>query len=164
MRRLAITGLTAALLVAVAGRVAPAHAQGGRVTCEVFEVEAETTPDGKIAPELTKLASKLKKPPFSAWNTFKLIKKHDQPLELKKPAEVALAPGGKMTLLLRERVDEKGKKTRLRISMTMDDRNGKRTLDYTSVYDSGDVTLIGGEPLPDRPKSTYVLGVTCKAK
>jgi hypothetical protein len=143
----------------------PAHADEPKADCEVHEIQAHNG-EGGIDPALKPLARKLQKPPFSGWKSFRLLAKHELALTQKQPAGLGLATGGKMTLLYREKVEAKGKKPRLRLSVNLDDAKGKRTLDATTLVDSGDVWLIGGEPMAGEknPDATYVVAIACALK
>ncbi len=131
--------------------------------CEVYEIKASHE-DGGIDKGLDKLSRILKKPPFNTWKRFVLIKKHDQNVTKDKPAGLTLEAGGKMQLLLKDVVQKKGGKWRLRITVTLFDKKGKQTTEATSMVDSGDAWLIGGEPLEGDPKATYFVGIACTAK
>lgn len=159
MIRLATAIATLALL-ALAG-AGDAHAQGGdRADCTVLEIRASND-DGGIDPALRPVAKKLKRPPFSSWKSFRLLKKHSRQVVKMKALELRLVSGGRMALLYRESVPAKKNKTRLRLSLTLDDKNGKRKLDLTIKLDSGDYHLIGGDPLEGG--ATYVLATSCSA-
>lgn len=137
-----------------------AHAQD-RADCTVLEIKASNEGKG-IDRELAPLAKKFKKPPFSSWNTFKLLKRHKRVAEKMKAMTFKLVPGGTMSLLLRSTSTSKGKKARLRLTVTIDDENGKRKLESTMNLDSGDYYLIGGDSLSD--DSVYILATACSVK
>jgi hypothetical protein len=152
-------------LVVIAGLMfgsSEASAAPEKADCQLFEIKATKDPKGGIDPALKPLAKKLSKPPFDSWKSFKLLAKHAQKVERMKPLELKLAPGGKLTLLYRDRIAERGKKPRLRLSLTLDSKSGKRVADLTIQLDSGDYNLIGGGTLPD--KAAYILATTCKVK
>jgi hypothetical protein len=142
---------------AAAQKAAPPAAAKDDATCEILEIKASNEAD-EIDPALKPLARKLKKPPFSAWKRFSLLKKHQRVAAKMKAVDVDLVPGGKLSLLYREL--SAGKKPRLRLQFTLDDKTGKRLFNGTVNLDAGDYSLIGGEPLED--DATYILGVTCK--
>ena len=75
---------------------------------------------------------------------------------------VSLAKGGKLSMLYRDRVDTKGKKTRLRLSFTIDDSEGSRQSDVTIKLDSGTYYMSGGRPLKNG--GTYILAAACSVK
>lgn len=157
IRLAAIT--TAALLATLLA--VPAAGAEESAECTVLEIKASN--DGsKIDPALRPLAKKLKRPPFSAWKRFELLKKHEREVQQMKSLNLRLINKGKMSLLYRDADSDKNKKTRLRLSITLDDASGKRKLDLTIKLDSGDYYLIGGDPL--KGGGTYILATSCKAE
>lgn len=157
----------AALLVSAALST-PASAQKNEgkapadtATCGVFEIEAKNDKPG-IDKQLKPLEKKLKKPPFSSWKTFRLLKKHNKKLAKMKAQSIDLHTGGKMSLLYRDKTGGQEKKVRLRLTVQMDDSDGKRKLNSTLKIDSGDYSLIGGEELDSG--GTYIVAITCSAK
>ena len=135
-------------------------APSNEADCIFYEIEASNG-TASVDKALTPLAKKLKKPPFSSWKTFKLLKKHDKRVQKMKALRQPLVTGSKMTLLYRDRSGGGDQKVRLRLKFTLDDKNDKRKLDSTINVDSGDHSLIGGDELPGG--GTYILGVSCKA-
>ena len=129
--------------------------------CGIFEIEAKND-KAHVDPALKPLARKLKKPPFSSWKAFRLLKKHNQRLAKMKALSMGLETGGKMSLLYRDKSGGGDKKVRLRMTVQMDDKEGKRKLDGTLKIDSGDYSLIGGEELAGG--GTYIVAITCAAK
>ncbi len=138
-----------------------AQADDDQALCRMFEIKA-TKSKGGIDPALKPLRKKLSKPPFDSWSSFKLLAKHNQKIEKGKAFELKLAPGGKLTLLYRDRSSSPGKKDRLRLSFQLDDKKGKRIADLTVKLDSGDFNLIGGGRLADG--AAYILATACKVK
>ena len=136
-------------------------AQADDAKCTVFEIKASAG-ETKIDSQLKPIEKKLKKPPFSAWQSFIVVKKHDVKAEQMRQAIVPLATGGKLGLLYKDRSDAKGHKTRLRVGMTLDDASGKRKADITLKVDSGDYTLVGRDAGKDG--STHVLAIRCVVK
>ena len=157
MKRLVISTAAALLVFAAAGQV---HAQE-RADCTVLEIKASNEGKG-IDGALKPLAKKFKKPPFSSWNTFKLLKRHQKAVQQMKEASFKLVPGGNMSLLFRSVTSSKNKKDRLRLTFTIDDKKGKRKLESTMNLDSGDYYLIGGDSLGD--DSVYILATACRVK
>jgi hypothetical protein len=155
-----IVPMAAALLAVLLVGGPEAHAQDASARCTFFEIEASNEGEPKVDPPLQPLKKKLEKPPFSSWKTFKVLGKHDNSLSRMKPEQLKLAIGGKLTALYRDLISAKGKKDRLRMTVTMDDKKGKRTLDTTFTVDSGDYILIGGQSLPSG--ATYILAISCK--
>ena len=132
-----------------------------QVDCAVYEMAASS---GKpnVDPTLRPLQKKLKKPPFSSWTTFKLLKKHDRQAVRQKALVLPLVTGSKLSLLYRDLSVAQGKKVRLRLTFTLDDKTDKRTLNGTLNLDSGDFSLIGNDKdkLPDG--GTYIVAVSCR--
>lgn len=132
-----------------------------QVDCAIYEMAASNgAPD--VDASLRPLQKKLKKPPFSSWKTFKLLKKHDKQAVKMKALTLKLYTGSNLSLLYRDQVADQGKKPRLRVTFTLDDKNGKRKLNSTLNLDSGDFSLIGNESdkLPDG--GTYIVAVSCR--
>jgi hypothetical protein len=139
---------------------AASEARAQDATCDVYEIEAHND-GGAVDKGLEPLAAKFKKPPFTSWKAFRLLKKHSKPAELKKPVSYKLTPGGKLELTLKDKDQAKGKKVRFRVGAAISDKQGKERVSTTSRIDSGDPWFIGGEPLPNKPKSTYFVGIVC---
>lgn len=156
MRSLAAVGLVAAALVAGAGEARADDA----VRCQIFEIKASHGDSGEIDPELRSIEDKLRQPPFRAWNVFEALESHSVTAERRRPVELDLAPGGEMSLMYRDTTREEGRKPRLRLSLTLDDREGKRLLESTIKLDSGDWYLVGGESLEG--DATYILATGCR--
>jgi len=132
-----------------------------QVDCTIYEMAASTgKPD--VDPALRPLQKKLKKPPFSSWTSFKLLKKHDQQAIKMKALVLPLVTGSKLALLYRDQVADPGKKSRLRVTYTLDDKNGKRKLNSTLNLDSGDFSLIGGDWDKLQDGATYIVAVSCR--
>ncbi|RMH44883.1 MAG: hypothetical protein D6689_01350 [Deltaproteobacteria bacterium] len=155
--------LTAAALLAIALPAPAARAQSKpAAACDVFEIEANN--DGKgIDPGLGGLARVLKKPPFASWSSFVLIARHRAKVATAETAEIALKVGGRLDLTVRDVVRKQGKKPRLRMAVAWVNAKGKKAT-ASSEVDSGDPWLIGGEPMPGKPKSTYFLGIACTVR
>lgn len=132
-----------------------------QVDCTIYEMAASS---GKPAvdPALRPLVKKLKRPPFSSWTTFKLLKNHQKDAVRMKALTLPLTTGSKLSLLYRDQSASQGKKVRLRLTFTLDDKNDKRKLNGTLNLDSGDFSLIGNESdkLPDG--GTYIVAVSCR--
>lgn len=144
-----------------AGVAAPdAAARAVAARCTATEIVA--TNDGKgIDPKLERFRAKLTKPPFSAWNSFRLLGEPGVTTEKDKPATVKLATGGALTLVLKDKMVVQGGKPRLRYGLDIDSKAGKRTVSTVVVFDSGDHVLIAGEPFE---KGTYILALSCVAQ
>lgn len=166
-RAAAALGLAIALLGPAWTGASAADAQAqrppraaGSADCQIFEIKATNEAEG-VDPALRALARKLKKPPFSSWKTFKLLKKHEKQVEKMKTLNVGLVTGSRLSLLFRGATGGQPTKSRLRLTFTLDDKAGKRKVDGTINLDSGDYSLFGGETIEGG--GTYILAVTCTA-
>ncbi|MBL4636714.1 MAG: hypothetical protein JKY56_22885 [Kofleriaceae bacterium] len=153
--------LVSSLAACVALFALAGSASADTANCKVVEIKASTG-KAEMDPALAPIAAKLKKPPFSAWQSFKVVKQHKLAAEQMKQASLVLATGGKLGLLYKDRNDAKGKKPRLRIAMTLDDASGKRRADISLKVDSGDYTLLGRDAAKDG--STHLLAISCSVK
>lgn len=126
--------------------------------CTVFEVKASSD-EGGTDDQLKPIQNKLKKPPFSAWKSFKVVKKHQVTATQMKEQALKLATGGQLALLYKDRSDAKGRKPRLRVGVTLDDASGKRKADITLKVDSGDYTLVGRDAGKDG--TSHLLAISC---
>ena len=147
-----------ALITVVAGvRPAPAGPNDtrGEVTasCEFFEISARTGDKPAIDGELKRVEKKLKKPPFSTWNQFKLLS-HSQKSLAKKKAEAIGLKIGSATATLVEIVD----KSKVRLTISMDDDKGKQVASNTTTVEAGDF-MIYVHPLANN--EGHLLSWTC---
>jgi hypothetical protein len=133
---------TSALAFVALAVTAPAAYADAPVSCAVVEIEASTGDAPSMAAELRPLEKKLKKPPFSSWNTFKQLGSHAVTLEPMKSSTLTLTHG-KAQLLLREVVAKNPKKTRISLGINVDDADGKRVLDSKVAVDAGDYLVVG---------------------
>jgi hypothetical protein len=156
--RLAMYKLVIAAIVSLAGS-SYAHADDA-VRCQVFEIRASSGDSERIDPRLRSIEDKLRQAPFRAWNVFEALERHRVRAERRRPVKISLAPGGEMTLLYRDTTRAEGRKPRLRLSLTLDDAEGKRLMDATIQLDSGDWYLVGGEALDEN--ATYILATGCR--
>jgi hypothetical protein len=142
-RRLYRPFVAAAMLVAVvAGAGAPAEAQEAKqAACTFLEIKASAG-GGGIDGALKPLASKLERPPFSAWKSFSLVASHPKTLALMRAEDVPLKLGGKLNALFRQHTRSQGKKGRVSLSLALDDKSGKRALDTKVHVDEGDYFVI----------------------
>ena len=153
--RLAAFG-AAALALVMLGAL-PAHAQG-HASCSAIEMMMTKGKDAAPLPDQAKpLEKKLKKPPFSSWNVFKVSSSADFDLEPMKPKALKLAAGAS-TLVLKD-VDGGGKRPHFKIQITMDGASGKRVFDSLVNLESGDY-LDYGELLPN--DDGHFVFLTCK--
>jgi hypothetical protein len=154
------TTLCVALAVAgVALAAAPtrAHADDA-ASCSVLEIGATNAKDPSIPANLKPLEKKLKKPPLSSWNSFKVMSSTNLSLTALRAGTVKLA-SGQASLMLREIDTRAGKRPRLAITATMDDASGKRVVDSKVSVDAGDY-LVVGYLLPN--DDGHFLAVSCK--
>jgi hypothetical protein len=147
---LLICGLLAAL-------TAPALAEDS-VDCGFLEIRASTSDKGRISPELKVLEKKLKRPPFSSWNTFDLLSNSQRALPMLKAQTLKLTEG-QATVLFRESTEGK-KKRRLALTVTMDDKEGKRVVDIKVNVDSDDYVVVGRSV--DNGKNGHILALSCR--
>ncbi len=152
-----VAAVAAALLAVLAG---PARAEDA-ADCTVFEIKASNDKAG-IDPQLKVLEKKLQKGPFKAWKRFDLLAKHSVKLARMKAREIKLVPG-KLSVLVRGVVTEEGRKPRLRLSLTVDNKEGKRVINTGTEQDSGDYFLIVDGRLVI-PGGDYILALGCVAK
>jgi hypothetical protein len=127
----------------------------GEVTasCEFFEISAKTADKAAIDSELKRVEKKLKKPPFSTWNQFKLLSHAQKSLAKKKAEPIALRTGS-ATATLVEIVD----KSKVRLTISMDDDKGKQVVNNTTTVEAGDF-MIYVHPLPNN--EAHLLSWTC---
>jgi hypothetical protein len=138
------------LMIAAA---APARAEV-TTSCEFVEIAAKSGPAPAIDGELKLIEKKLKKPPFSTWNQFKLLSQSRRPLAKKKPESIPLKVGS-ATITLVEIVD----KSKVRLTVTMDDDKGKQVANNTTTVEAGDY-MIYVHPLANN--DGHLLSLTCK--
>ena len=145
----------AALTCALLGGVALAQeAAAPTVTVEIFEIGASMGKAPAIDAELKPLEKKLKKPPFAAWNQFKLLMKTQQSLTKRKPAPIKLKIGS-ATVTLVEIVD----KSKCRINIAMQDEKGKEIANSTVKAEGGDY-VVHAVSLPNN--DGHLLALSCK--
>lgn len=149
----AATALAAAMLAAQP----TARADAAEIACSFLEIRASNDSSG-IDPKLKPLSKKLTRPPLSSWKSFKLVKQHDRKLASMKAEDIALEVGGKLNVLYRH-TQGSGKTARFSLDLTLDAKNGKRTLDTKVTMDAGDYFAIAYSPTAD---SGDLLALTCK--
>jgi hypothetical protein len=147
--------LVAAAAAAAAILAAPGRARAEvTATCDFLEISARTGDKPVIDGELRAVEKKLKKPPLSTWNQFKLLSHSDKTLAKKKPEPIALKTGS-ATATLVEIVD----KSKVRLTVTMSDPRGKEVSNNTATVEAGDY-VIYVHPLPGN--EGHLLSVSCK--
>lgn len=124
------------------------------VSCDFFEISASSGKDASIDPELEKLKKKFKKPPFSSWNTFKLLMKSEKQLTQKKLETIPLKLGKAEATLLGV-----VNASQVRLTISIDDESGKNFVNNTSTFAAGDY-LVYGHSLPNN--DGHLLALTCK--
>jgi hypothetical protein len=158
MKTFALLTTTALLMMSALAITAPAARADAPVSCTVVEIEASTTDAPSVGGELRPLEKKLKKPPFSSWNTFKQLGAHVVSLEPMKASTLTLTLG-KAQLLLREVTVKGPKKTRIALGISLDDADGKRVLDSKVAVDAGDYLVVGRSLKGNRG---HLLAMNCK--
>ena len=146
----------AAFLVTVLAGVAlatPARADVA-TSCEFLEIAAKQGDKPAIDAELKPIEKKLKKQPFSTWNQFKLLSHSQKSLAKKKPEAVGLKLGS-ATATLVEIVD----KSKVRLTVTMDDARGKQVTNNTTTVEAGDYVIFVHEVAGNEGP---LLSLTCR--
>jgi hypothetical protein len=122
--------------------------------CEFLEMSAKAGAQPSIDAELKPVEKKLKKPPFSTWNQFKLLSHTQKSLVKKKVEPIALKIGAASAALV-EIVD----KSKIRLTVTMDDEKGKQVANNTTTVEAGDhVIFVHGLANGEG----HLLSLTCK--
>jgi hypothetical protein len=147
-----------AVLLALVGPASHAWAQSTSANCSFLEISATNADPPSVDPALKAVQKKLKRPPFTSWNTFKLLGKASKQLALLKSEIVAMTQG-QASVLFRQSSKPAGKKERFELEITVDDQNGKRVLDTKISFDDGDYIVIG-RSLPNN--DGHLLALTCK--
>ena len=140
-----------AALAVTAGLATPALA--GDADCNFIEISATNEKAGSIDGDLKPLEKKLKKPPFTAWNTFKKLSAGTTALTRNKAESIKLKQGG-ASLMLRDRTEKK-----VELTVAWDGADGKRLLDAKTASKSGDWLLLVGTNAKD---DGHILALTCK--
>ena len=141
--------LAAAVLTAALST--PAFA--GDADCSYIEIAATNSKAASIDADLKPLEKKLKKPPFTAWNTFHKLSAGATSLTKNKAEAIKLGQGA-ASLMLRDRSEK-----RVELTVTMDGADGKRVLDAKPAMKSGDWLLLVGTNAKD---DGHILALTCK--
>jgi hypothetical protein len=140
-----------AAFVVSAALATPAFA--GDADCNFIEISATNEKAGSIDGELKPLEKKLKKPPFTAWNSFKKLSSGTTALTKNKAEAIKLKQGG-ASLMLRDRTEK-----RVELTVNWDGADGKRLLDAKPAIKSGDWLLLVGTNAKD---DGHILALTCK--
>ena len=123
-------------------------------SCDFLEIAAKQGDKPEIDGELKPVEKKLKKPPFSSWNQFKLLAHIQKSLAKRKPESIGLKLGS-ATATLVEIVD----KSKVRLTVTMEDDKGKQVANNTTTVEAGDYVIFVHEVANN---SGHLLSLTCK--
>jgi hypothetical protein len=145
--------LAAVVLAVLAGAPRPARADI-TADCEFLEISAKAGDKPAVDAELQPVEKKLKKPPFSTWNQFKLLSHSQKPLAKKKVEPIHLKLGT-ATATLVEIVD----KSKVRLTVTMDDDKGKQVVSNTTTVEAGDHVIFVHQLANNEG---HLLSLTCK--
>lgn len=161
-----VTPFVVAALVAVLG-AAPALAdrpsakqerpKAATMSCEIVEIEASTTGKPSIDPDLKDLEKKLKKGPFSAYDTFAKSARITKQLAVLKNERFATPKGG-VDLIIRD-VDKTKKRPRVSLGIRLEDETGKQYLETKMSADAGDYLLFARTV---SSKQSIITAVGCK--
>jgi hypothetical protein len=144
-----------AILAAIALTTAATRAAADvTAECEFLEMSAKAGDKPMIDGELKPVEKKLKKPPFSAWNQFKLLSSSKKALSKKKAEPISLKVGAATATLI-EIVD----KSRVRLTVTMDDEKGKQVVNNTTTVEAGDYLMYVHSMSNN---DGHLLSLTCK--
>jgi hypothetical protein len=152
----AALGATCVLFGVLGAR--PAAAAGDHATCTAIEIAATKADKPSIPDDLKPLEKKLRKPPLSSWNGFRVLSSSSLTLESMKVASPKLAAGA-VTVILRDVDSREGKRPRLSLGITMDGQAGKRVFDSKLTLDAGDYVVFG-ETLPN--DDGHFVALSCK--
>ncbi len=139
----------AALIVAATSRVAAA---GPDADCNYLEISATQGKAPAVDGELKPLEKKLKKPPFSSWNSFKKLSGGPVALGKLKEEHLKLTQGA-ASLLLRDRGEKQ-----VELTITVDGADGKRVLDTKPSLRVGDWLML----VTNAKDDGHILALTCK--
>jgi hypothetical protein len=139
--------------LATLGGVASAET---KANCELIEISATSAKDPFIDSDVKVLEKKLKKPPFSSWNSFKVLSRAQRSVTQNKPEAVKLAHGTATVLLSSMSA---AKPPRISLTVTIDDQDGKRVLD-TKLNSDGGEWLVVGRSIP-KSNDGELLALTC---
>jgi hypothetical protein len=146
---MSIASISIVMLVAVA----PASADV-TTSCEFLEISAKQGSAPAIDAELKPVEKKLKKPPFSSWNQFKLLAHIQKSLAKRKPESIGLKLGSATATLI-EIVD----KSKVRLTVTMEDGKGKQVANNTTTVEAGDHVIFVHELANNEG---HLLSLTCR--
>ncbi len=141
------------------------RAEGNDALCSVYEISASSDGSG-IDKRLKLFSKKFKKEPFAAWKSFTLVKKHERKLVRMKAVTIKLVSGRKLSILYRDYYapvvsSKKQTKPRLRLSLSLDEKDGKRIVDTTIKLDSGDLNFTASS---SEGGKASILATSCTVK
>lgn len=128
-----------------------AHA-GDNAECRYLEIAASSQGTASVDPELKPLEKKLKKPPFSSWNSFHKLSGGPVALAKQKPESLKLAKGA-ASIVLRDRNEK-----RIDFTIAIDSADGTRVLDTKQSMAVGDWSVWVHNVKDDG----HILALTCK--
>jgi len=131
------------------------------VSAEVMVLHATQQPKGSIDPQIGNLPQ-LTKPPFSAYNTYKLIGKTTLPLEKNKPQTYTLVNQRVLQVSLQDIVTDNAKPpvTRYKVATAINQPSGKDFLKLLEVTASPNETFfVAGQ---SHAGGILVIGITIK--
>ena len=123
-----------------------------KADCSYLEITATSGKAPSVDPDLKQLDKKLKKPPFTSWNTFHKLSGGPVALAKQKPEALKLAQGA-ASIVLRDRTDK-----RVDLAITIDGADGKRVLDNKQSMAVGDWSVWVHNVKDDG----HILALTCK--
>lgn len=127
-------------------------------TCEVVEIEASVTNSPSVDASLNDLSKKLKKMPFSAFNTFKQSKRESKSMSENVPDSFT-AKHGSVDLIIRDIDKPAKKKKRYSLGVGITNDKGVRWVDTKGSIDAGDF-LMFARTVSDSSGIIYAVG--CK--
>ncbi len=130
---------------------------GGNADCTVYEIRASKDKGG-IDAELRGIRD-LRQGAFKQWSRFEKLASHASSIKHMHSKNVSLIPG-KLSVLYSGAVVSAGKKPRVRLAVTIDDKKGKRLVNTKTELDAG-AYLVLVEPRLKIPKGTYILALSC---
>lgn len=123
-----------------------------RADCNYLEIAASTDRSASMDPELKPLEKKLKKPPFTSWNSFHKLSGGPVALAKSKPEALKLARGA-ATVVLRDRNEK-----RIDLTIAIDSAEGTRVLDTKQSVAVGDWAVW----VHNVKEDGHILALTCK--
>ncbi len=127
-------------------------AEPAPLPCTFLEIGATNGDKASIDADLRPLEKKLKRPPFSAWNVFRMQSRNDTELIRSKPETLTLKIG-KATVMLRDHSEK-----RVMLEISVDDAAGKRIIAMKPDIPDGDWLVLGTNSNNDG----HLLALTCK--